>query len=230
MCYILCILYLCYEACRSVRGESSHFVLWGLNWPAHSSFSHTQCSKWTRPSGYDQVMHAVAQDNAIAKTSSGVPPCVFLIPTVLSCLNQTDSCSFTFSVISTSEFDHKLGSHVKGKKHPPRADVTPNYNWCFSMDLNQHVALQTLHMDSMRRATTVSVTANRFQSSNFMTNAVPVDDLTLIAYNCPCCFIRLDVKPQAFVNSLYHCPQHSGCHRNMRKFQSPWSFRLENTP
>lgn len=53
------------------------------------------------------------------KTSSAVPPCVFLLPSMSSHLIQPDSCAFTFSVISTSEFNHKLGSHVKEKNiHP----------------------------------------------------------------------------------------------------------------
>ncbi|KAG7475725.1 hypothetical protein JOB18_036293 [Solea senegalensis] len=52
-------------------------------------------------------------------TSTALPPCVFSIPSMLSCLSQSDSCAFTFSVILTSEFDHKLGPHVEEKNiHP----------------------------------------------------------------------------------------------------------------
>lgn len=82
------------------------------------------------------------------KTSSAIPPWVFLLPSLLPHLIQTDSCVFTFSVISTSEFNHKLGSHVR-EKHPPHADVTSNYKWCFSMDCDQKIALHTFQMDSM---------------------------------------------------------------------------------
>lgn len=82
------------------------------------------------------------RDHAIAKPHVPLPSCVFLSLPMSFQLTETDSCSLTFSVISTSEFDHKLGFHVSRKKYLPCAEVNPNYNWCFSMDTDQKAAFR----------------------------------------------------------------------------------------
>ena len=77
--------------------------------PTHSVQNGPRIS---RPSRCDQVGRQQPK-TTLWWNLTDVPPCVFLVPSMPSWLNQSDSCAFTFSVMSTSEFDHKLGSHVK---------------------------------------------------------------------------------------------------------------------
>ena len=75
------------------------------------------------------------------------------------------------------------------------------------MDADQNVALQTVQMDSMWKAMTIWVAANVFQTFNgiLKTNAVPVDDMSLIAYNCLPCSTTLNcyVNPHPSYQSVF---------------------------
>lgn len=83
ICYILCILYLCYEA----RKKTLVFMQPALNWPelCLDSVSHTQWWKLlTWPSGYQQVWSqqpkSVLRQNLKCRTTLCVPPSIRAVP------------------------------------------------------------------------------------------------------------------------------------------------------
>lgn len=123
---------ICYRSCRSNKTK-------GLISPSETTKTdfNSACSGFHRIQlwktdlellGPLAMMYAGSSPRQrYGETTSAVPPCVFRIPSMSSCLNYTDNCSFMFSVISTSEFNHKLGSHVKDKKTKKKTSMPC---WC----------------------------------------------------------------------------------------------------
>lgn len=140
-------------------------------------------------------------------------------------------------MISTSEFNHKLGSHVKGKKHPPCADVTPHYNWCFSMDSDQNVQCRLYRWTVCGWQWQFSLPQMCSNLSNgiFSTNAASLNYTILIAYNRLCTRLDFNANLQhsyqpvpfsAFSVDYQRCV----CPKHFSKSQSPtWSVFILKT-
>lgn len=85
-------------------------------------------------SGYDQVHRqqssSALQQNLRSRTTLWAPGSIHVVP----CDPDGQLC---LHFLWVQPQNSTINSHVR-EKHPPHADVTPNYYWCFSMDSDQN--------------------------------------------------------------------------------------------